>query len=295
MRIAIAGASGFIGSALVKYLKEENHEAVSLTRHSEEKGVFWNQKNDQIDLAELEGIDVFINLCGESILGRWNQKKMERIRFSRIDTTHFFVEKLQQLKCPPELYVGASAVGIYGDRGDEALLENSHSGHGYLAEVCRDWERETLPLNKIMRVVHTRFGIVFGPKGGALPLMVKPFKLGLGGILGSGKQYVSWIALDDLTRGIDFIIHNKDITGNVNFVSPYPVTNKELTITLGKILNRPTPFPVPRWVLYLLFRSGAEIYLDSVKAFPKLLMDNGFVFTLPQLDQALKKYLLSKS
>lgn len=278
MKIAITGGTGFIGTHLVSYLEKKGHELRLLSR--------------QLETAPLEGTDLVINLAGETIFGRWSEGKKERIRSSRIETTHSLCNFLLNLKNPPPLYIGASAMGYYGDRKEETLTEESSPGNDFMAQVCVEWEGAAAPLvNKNIRTLFTRFGIVLGD-GGALKYMEKSFRMGMGGYLGDGKQLMSWIAVDDLSAAIEHLIHHQEISGPVNFAAPEAVTNQEFAQTLGKLLHRPT-FAIPKFALSMLFGEGAEIFLSSTHIYPKRLLDSGFQFHYPTLEQALKKYLLA--
>lgn len=291
-KIAIAGASGFIGKALVSFFEGEGHEVIKLSRTPKEREFYWDPEKKEIDPKILENSDAVINFCGESIFGRWTAKKKERIRKSRTIPTDFLCETLLTLEKPPKLYIGASAVGYYGDRGDEVLTEESLAGEGELAAICKEWEAIPQKLmKKGIRVALARFGIVLGPDGGALKKMLSIFRWGLGGNFGSGQQYVSWIAIDDLVFAMQHLLVEAKLSGPINFVAPFPVTNQELTKTLSKLLNTPALCSMPTPALYLIFGSGAEVYLNSTRAFPKRLEQSGFAFTLPTLEDALKKYL----
>lgn len=293
MKIVIAGGSGFVGSHLVPYLRKKGHTLVTLTRSKElADSHFWSPENKELDLALLEGADVVINLAGESIIGRWNQKKMEKIRESRLEATRFLCESITKLKKGPQLYFGASAIGFYGDRGEETLDEQSAPGTGFLPEVCQAWEsipQQVLGAN--VRVVLGRFGLILGPDGGALQFMEKAFKTGMGGVLGSGKQYMSWIAIEDVCAAVLHVIDHLEVSGPVNFVAPEPVTNADFTQILGKVLGKPTVVSVPKMALTLLFGQGAELFLASSRVVPKQLTDTGFVFQFSRLEEALKNYL----
>ncbi len=292
MRIVITGSSGFIGSKLATFFKNRGDELVLLSRHPKEEEHFWDPESKQIDASLLKGADVVINLAGESILGRWNQQKMEKIRTSRFTATQFLCDTLQSLDQLPSVFINASAIGYYGDRGEELLTEKSASGHGYLAEVCREWEK--IPSNltqKGVRVVLARFGLVLGEEGGALKLMEKPFKMGMGGALGKGTQIMSWIAIDDLIEAIAFVIQNPSLVGPVNFTAPGAVSNLEFTKQFAALLHRPAPMPIPKFALSMLFGSGAEVFLASAHVQPDCLLKAGFSFQYPDLEGALKKYL----
>lgn len=295
MKIVIAGSSGFIGTHLASHLEGEGHTVVQLSRNPAKPGIhYWDPEKRQIDPSVLEGAEVVINLSGESILGRWTPQKMEQIRDSRLHASQFLCDTLLSLGELPKLYIGASAIGFYGDRPQEVLDETSLSGHGYLAEVCRLWEAIPSALAaRGVRVALTRFGIVLGD-GGALKQMEKAFRMGLGGVLGSGEQMMSWIALDDVCGAISFLISHSEMAGPVNFVSPQPVSNLVFTQTIGKVLHRPTVVPVPKFALTMLFGAGAEIFLSSAQVQPRRLIEGGYPFQYTELEEVLKKYLILK-
>ena len=293
MKIVITGSTGFMGTHLVPYFAAEGHTLVLLSRNPKEPHAhYWNPEKRETDPSVLEASDVVINLTGESILGRWTPKKMEQIRESRIQATQFLCDTLLSLSTLPKLYIGASAVGFYGDRPHEVLDESSPSGQGFLSEVCRLWEAIPASLAAPgVRVVLTRFGIVLGD-GGALKQMDKAFRMGMGGSLGSGEQIMSWIAIDDVCRAITHIITHPELEGPVNLVAPQSVSNLIFTQTLGRVLNRPTMVAVPKFALNMLFGPGAEIFLSSTDVRPRRLTESGFSFQLPNLEDALKKYLI---
>jgi len=273
MKIAIRGASGLIGSAMTRYFKED--EITVLNRGEE-----WN----------LEGQEALINLAGENISSRWTEKKKKAIRDSRVDTTKKLADALAKCQNPPKVWINASAIGYYGDRGDKEITEASASGEGFLARVVEEWEKAAIA--KGVRVVKIRTGIVLSTKGGALARMLFPFKMGLGGVIGSGKQYMSWIDIDDLVRATDHLFKTESLEGPVNFTAPHPVTNKKFVETLGQVLNRPTFFPMPAFVVKLLFGEMAEeLIIKGANVHPKKLLDSGFKFEYSSLDQSLKHLL----
>ncbi len=291
-KVVIAGGSGFIGQALTSYLSARGFELALLSRKPKEGEFFWDPESKQIDPSIFDGAEAVINLAGENILGRWNQKKMEKIRSSRLHTTQFLCDTLLKLKTLPKVYLNASAIGYYGDRGEEILTETSQSGHGYLAELCREWENIPTQLSqKGVRVVLMRFGLVLGEDGGALKLMEKPFKMGVGGSLGKGAQIMSWIALDDVVRAIEFLLQRDDLSGPINFASPKALSNLEFTKVLARLLHKPAPMPIPKFALGMLFGSGAEVFLASAHVHPERLLSSGFQFSYPDLGECLKKYL----
>jgi uncharacterized protein (TIGR01777 family) len=299
MNILVSGSSGFIGSALVPFLKTGGHQVTRLARTaggSDGKAVAWDPAAGRIDAAALEGFDVAIHLAGESLAsGRWNAKKKARIRDSRAKGTRLLAETLARLARPPQVFASAAAVGFYGPRGDEVLDEDSAPGTGFLADVCRAWEQATEPAAQTgIRVVNLRFGVVLGSHGGALRQMLTPFKLGMGGVIGSGKQYMSWIALDDAVGAVLHTVSTDALRGPVNVVAPQPVTNYAFTKTLGKVLGRPTLIPMPAFLARLAFGEMAdELLLSGQRVVPKRLSETGYAFSCPDLESALR-HLLGK-
>jgi uncharacterized protein (TIGR01777 family) len=295
MRILITGATGLIGTALMDQLRSAGHDAVPMTRQQGRPGsIYWNPLANQIDSASLEGFDAAVHLAGESIAARrWTLSQKERIRDSRVRGTRLISESLAKLQRPPRVLVSASAIGYYGDRGSEILQEDSPPGQGFLAEVCRQWEAGTDPATrKGIRVVHPRFGIVLSGHGGALARMLPPFKLGAGGRIGSGRQYMSWISLDDVCGVIVHAIQADGLHGAVNAVSPNPVTNQEFTKTLGKVLGRPTIFPLPAFVARLALGEMAnDLLLASARVEPVKLRATRYAFRHRELEPALRHVL----
>lgn len=303
MKILIAGASGLLGTAIINGLKPDGHIIYRLVRHLDqldtiENAILWNLNllHDQQDFQPLENFDVFINLAGENISAfRWTKEKKERIYDSRIHSTQWLTQACLELKNPPKIFINASAVGIYGNHGDEIVDEDStFASDGFLETVCRDWEQALSPLkNTDIRAISTRFGVVLSKHGGALNKMLTPFKLGLGGVLGSGQQYMSWIDIDDVVNIIKFIINKKNIKGPINVVSPNPVTNLEFTKTLGSFLNKPTFLTIPEWAIKLIFgEMGEALFLSSVKAIPSRLQQNGYIFLYPTLKESFQHLIL---
>ena len=296
MRLLISGSHGLVGTALIKLLEPEGHEIFRLVRYapSSETEIEWSPERYSIALARLEGFDAVVHLAGESIAeGRWTDAKKKQIRESRVKGTRLLGDALANLSNPPKTFVGASAIGYYGDRGDEVLTEASAPGKDFLSGVCVEWENATaLASEKGIRVVNCRFGIILDAKGGALKKMLPPFRMGVGGKIGSGKQWMSWIALDDVVRGIKFALANDSIRGPVNFVAPNPVMNAEFTKTLGSVLSRPTLFPIPAFGLRLLFGEMAdELLLSSQRVEPAILQTSGYSFQYSQLEAALRHVL----
>ena len=296
MRVAITGSTGLVGSEVVASLGADAHEVVRLVRRIPgpgEKAVLrWDPEKGAIDAAGLEGFDAVLHLAGENVVsGRWTAARKAAIRDSRVNGTRFLCETLAGLARPPKTLVCASAVGYYGDRGEEPLTEESSPGTGFLAEVCREWEAASAPAaQKGIRVVTLRIGMVLSPKGGALARMLPLFRLGLGGVIGGGRQYVSWVALDDLPHILLHVLQRGDLNGPVNAVAPRPVTNREFTEALGKALSRPTPLPVPAFALRLAVgREMADtLLLASARVVPRRLEETGFQFRFPELGAALR-------
>lgn len=295
--VAVTGSHGLVGSALVRSLEAEGHRVVRLVRSRPPAGsrdVYWDPARGEIDAAGLEGVDAVVHLAGASIARRWTAEHRRSIRESRVEGTGLLARALAGLASPPEVLVSASAVGYYGSRGDERLDETTAPGSGFLAEVSVEWEGAAEPARQRgIRVVHTRFGIVLAREGGVLGVMLRPFRLGLGGRAGSGGQWVSWIALDDVVAALRFAIENRELRGPVNVVAPKPATNAELTRALGRVLRRPTFLPVPAAAFRLaLGREMAdETLLASQRAVPARLLDAGFRFRFPELEGALRAVL----
>jgi len=294
MRLAITGSTGLVGSEVVASLSAAGHEVVRLVRRPPapgERAVRWDPEKRKVDAAGLEGLDAVVHLAGENIAsGRWNAARKAAIRDSRVNGTRLLCDALAGLARPPKTLVCASAVGYYGDRGEETLAEESPPGTGYLAEVCREWEAASAPAaRKGIRVVALRIGMVLSPKGGALARMLPLFRAGLGGVIGGGRQYVSWVALDELPHILHHALQRGDLSGPVNAVAPRPVTNREFTGALGKALSRPTPLPVPAFALRLAVgREMADgLLLASARVLPKRLLDTGYAFRSPELEPTL--------
>jgi uncharacterized protein (TIGR01777 family) len=297
MKVLVSGASGLVGSALVPFLTAGGHRVTRLVRSQPRPGVaeiHWDPAAGVQDLRSLEGMDAVVHLAGENIAsGRWTAARKARIRDSRVTGTSTLCETLTRLAQPPKVLVSASAIGYYGDRGAEPLWENSAFGTGFLPEVCRVWEEATQPaVHKGIRVVLLRIGIVLSPAGGALAKLLFPFKSGLGGIIGSGKQYMSWIALDDVAGAIHHALVTDTLQGPVNAVAPFPVTNREFTKTLGWVLGRPTVLPLPAFAAHLALGEMADaLLLASTRVEPKRLLATHYAFRCPELDGALRHVL----
>ncbi len=297
LHILVTGSTGFVGSALVPFLAAGGHRITRLVRTTPEHGIAevqWDPEAGVMDIARLEGLDAVVHLAGENIAtGRWTAEKKVKIHDSRVGGTRLLCDSLAGLKQPPKVLVCASAIGYYGDRGDELLTEESASGTGFLAGVCREWEAAAKPaVQKGIRVVHPRFGMVLSGAGGALARLLQPFKMGLGGVLGTGHQYISWIALDDLLGVIVHALTTEALQGPVNAVTPNPVTNQEFTRTLGRILSRFTPFAMPAVAARLTFGEIAdELLLASQRVQPTRLLATGYRFRYPDLEGALRHSL----
>jgi uncharacterized protein (TIGR01777 family) len=293
MDVAIAGSTGFIGSALVAALKAGGHGVARLVRTEpppDSPDICWSPEKAYVDNQKLEGKDAVVHLAGDTIAERWSPEKKVRIHASRIRGTQLIAEAVRQLSKPPQVLVSASAIGYYGDRGSEILREESAAGTGFLAEVCRDWEAATEVASRAgIRVAHLRTGIVLSARGGALAKMLLPFRMGVGGKIGSGRQYMSWIDIDDHVSAIVHVIRNPSLQGAVNCVGPNPVTNLEFTKTLGKVLSRPTFVPLPAFAVGLIFgEMGKELLLSSKRVEPVKLKVSGFQFQYPELESALR-------
>lgn len=296
MNILVTGSTGLVGSALVPFLTTGGHRVLRLVRGTprNDDEIAWNPEKGEIDLAKLEGLDAVVHLAGENIAtGRWTAAKKARIHDSRVNGTRLLSEALSKLSRKPRVLVCASAIGFYGDRGDDVMIENSEPGSSFLCNVCRDWEAATEPARQAgIRVVNLRIGVVLTPRGGALEKMLLPFKLCAGGVVGGGKQFWSWIALDDLVGAIHHAITHDELSGPVNAVSPEPVTNHDFTKTLGRVLGRPTVVPMPAFAVRLLLgEMGEELLLASTRVVPSRLQATGYQFRCPTLDGALHHLL----
>lgn len=296
MKVLVSGSHGLVGTALAKSLEPQGHEIVRLVRYlpGSESEIEWNPDRYSIAIARLEGLDSVVHLAGESIAeGRWSEEKKRRIRDSRVKGTKLLSDALANLERPPKSLICASAIGYYGNRGDELLTEESSPGSDFLSKVCVEWEEATqLAAEKGIRVVNARFGIILSKDGGALAKMLTPFRLGIGGRVGSGKQWMSWIALDDVVGGIVYALANESLRGPVNFVAPNPVRNSEFTKALGRVLSRPTLFPIPEFGVRLAFGEMADaLLLSSQRVEPQRLNKAGFQFQYTQLESALRHVL----
>jgi uncharacterized protein len=294
LRIVMAGASGLVGSELKTFLSCAGNDVHTLVRHLADikKGeIYWDPIKREIDKNLLEGADAVIHLGGENIgASRWTKERKEAIRQSRVQSTRFLAETLATLTTKPKVFIVSSAIGFYGDRGEEVLTEESQPGKGFLPETCEEWERAADPARwSNIRTVHVRTGIVLSLSGGALPKMLPPFLMGAGGIIGTGKQWMSWIALEDLVGIFHELLYREELSGPVNATAPGAVTNREFTKVLGKVLRRPTIAPLPGFVVKILFgEMGEALLLEGQNVKPAKLSKAGFEFFYPQLEQALR-------
>lgn len=299
MRILVTGSNGLVGRAVSRLLSTSGHNVVPLLRQGRPggRGLRWDPERGQIESTQLHGFGAVIHLAGENIAGRWSEEKKRRIRDSRVKATRTLCQALARRPSPPHVLVAASGVNYYGDRGEELLTEDSPPGEGFLSEVCAEWEAATLPAAEAgIRVVNLRFGMVLSTEGGALPKMLKPFRLGLGGPVGGGRQFMSWVTLDDAASIIQFALENETLKGPVNAVSPNPVTNREFARTLGAVLHRPALLPVPRFAARaVLGEMGEELLLSSMRAAPRRLEDAGYEFAWPDLRRALEAVLTQEN
>ena len=293
----MSGASGLLGSALVRSLEGDGHTVMRLVRDRAQAGregaAFWDPRGGDIDRGALEGADAVVHLAGESIFGRFTEAKKERVLRSRVEGTSLLARAVAELERKPRVLVSASGIGYYGDRGDEPLDESSTKGEGFVADVVEAWEGATEPARAAgVRVITLRSGVVLSPDGGALAKMLTPFKLGVGGRVGSGKQWTSWIAIDDWVRAVRALI-DSSMEGPVNIVAPNPVTNAELTKTLARVLSRPALFPVPKFALATVFGGEAtdEILLVSQRVTGSRLSELSFEHRHPDLEGALRAVL----
>lgn len=296
-KVIVTGASGLVGTPLCENLARSGWQIVKAVRRTPKTDgseVFWDPDAGKIDAAGFEGATAVVHLAGENIADRrWTDAFKQKIRQSRTRGTLLISETLARLGAKPQTFVCASAIGYYGDRGEEVLTESSAPGGDFLAQVCTEWEAACQPARDAgIRTVNGRIGVVLSPKGGALAKMLTPFRLGVGGKLGSGRQYMSWIALDDLARALQFLVETPSVSGPVNLVSPEPATNADFTRTLGRVLRRPTIFPVPAFAAKIAFGEMADaLLLASTRVTPAALQGAGFRFDLAGLEPALRRLL----
>ena len=297
MKILVSGSHGLVGKALSKALTKDGHEIINLVRRDRVYGkpeIEWHPNKGLLDPDQIEGFDAVVHLAGESIAsGRWTDEKKRRIRESRVQGTTLLSQALAGLSRPPKRFISASAIGYYGSRGDEVLTEDSRAGSDFLSDVCAEWEKATeRAAEKGISTCTARFGIILDKEGGALEKMLTPFRLGLGGKIGDGKQWMSWIGLEDVVSALVFLLESGSISGPVNIVAPNPVTNAEFTKTLGKVLSRPTFLSVPAFAARLAFGEMADgLLLSSAKVEPKKLKEAGFKYRFPNLEASLTSVL----
>ena len=296
MRVLVSGSSGLIGSTLVPAIEAAGHSVVRLVRRTPAANEIRLDPAKDPPLATPAAaldFDAVVHLAGESIAGRWTAAKKARIRDSRVQGTSALLEALERTSQPPKVMVCASAIGIYGDRSDELLHEESAPGSDFLAEVCQQWEAATEPAVRAgIRVVSLRFGVVLSRRGGALARMLLPFRMAAGGRIGSGRQWMSWIALDDVVGAIQHALAEESLCGPVNTVAPHPATNAEFTRALGEALHRPTVFPLPAFMVRLLFgEMGEALLLSSQRVDCGKLLASGFRFRYPELKPAFEALL----
>ncbi|MFM1919296.1 MAG: hypothetical protein RLZZ303_930 [Candidatus Hydrogenedentota bacterium] len=292
MRVVIAGASGLVGTALTASLRADGAEVVALVRKSAAGPgeITWDPAAGKLNPDSLEGCDAVVNLSGENVAeGSWSDLRKKRILESRVGATRTLVEALGKMDHPPATLLSASAIGFYGDTGEGSVSESAPVGKGFLAGVCEAWESEALRAKHSgVRVVFARLGVVLSTQGGALAKMLTPFRLGLGGPLGDGTQYISWVTLGDTVRALKWCLSRKDIHGPVNLVAPHPVTNREFTRTLAAELHRPALFAAPKFALrFAMGEMADEMLLSSARILPTVLKEGNFDFEHPQLQGAL--------
>ncbi|HMI30338.1 MAG TPA: TIGR01777 family oxidoreductase [Candidatus Limnocylindrales bacterium] len=294
MNVLLAGGTGFIGGALARHLTTRGHRVSLLSRRpsgADARAYHWDPEREELDPLSLEGIDAVVNLAGENLAGgRWNAKRKRRLVESRVLSTRFLVRRMGERLPPVRALVNASAVGIYGNRGEEILTEESVPGAGFLAELCRSWEEAAVSAREAgVRVSLRRFGVVIGANGGVLEKLTPVFKLGIGGRLGSGRQWMSWIALADVLGVIEMALTREDLGGPVNAVAPAPVRNSEFTRVLARVLRRPAVFPAPAVALRIVLGEMAdEALLSSARAEPARLLALGYHFAFPDLEGAFR-------
>lgn len=295
MRILISGSSGLLGTALVDFLKLSGHQVYSLVRRpvKNQNEISWNPQTGALDLHAVENFDAFINLAGENIFARrWNKQFKQMLVDSRLQTTRLMADVIAKLKFPPKVFLCPSGVNIYQENLDEMLTENGRHGAGFLAKLCEDWEAAANAADQKTRVVNLRIGMVITPKGGGVGKMLLPFKLGLGGVIGSGNQWISWIDMEDFLRIVEFSLLKEELQGPVNVVSPFPVSNREFTKSLGKVLRRPTIMAMPSVLARMVFGEAAdEVLISGVKIHPEKLLSLGYKFRYPKILDSLYHFL----
>jgi len=294
--IVISGSTGVVGSELIPYLQTQGHKVIRLIRNEKQLcigDVCWNPNADVME-DKFEGADVVIHLAGEPIGNEnWTNEKKLSIVDSRTKSTSLLAKTIAAMENPPKLLISASAIGFYGDRGEEELDEESETGRNFISNVCYHWEKATKSAEeKGMRVVHLRIGVALTPAGGALERMITPFALGMGMVLGSGKQYFSWVGIDDVLYAITHIMETESLQGPVNLTAPNPVTMREFSEGIADVMNRPCMFRVPEWLIRLMYgQMGEEVLIAGSRVLPKKLLESGFRFRYPLLDDALRHLL----
>ncbi len=303
LRVLISGATGLVGGNLAAFLATGGHRVDRLVRRTpagdgrnEFGGVDipWDPAAGRLDAAAIDGVDAIVHLSGENIAGgRWTAAFKTAIRASRVESTKLLARTIAALKSPPRVFIGASAVGLYGDRGEALIDEHAPPGRGFLPQVCEEWEAAASPLAAAgVRVAHLRLGVVIARRGGALPKLLTPFRLGAGGVVGSGRQFLSWVALDDVVYMLHHLLHRGDLSGPFNGVGPAAVDNRTLTRTLGRVLRRPTLVPLPSFAVRLMFgEMGQACLLEGVRALPRRLQESGYAFVHETLDAAIRAEL----
>lgn len=294
MKILISGASGLVGTHLIPTLKEKGHEIYKLVRKVAQSAdeIQWNAEKGFSDAEQLklENFDAVVHLAGDNVASEnWSDEKKRKIKESRTVGTRVLVDALSKTQNPPKHFISASAIGFYGNRNDEICTEQSEAGAGFLPEVCVEWEREAMRAESFARVVRMRIGVVLAKDGGALEKMLTPFKFGVGGTVGSGKQWMSWIALDDIVSIINFFLDDEKLSGAFNLTAPAPVTNEAFTKALGAALGRPTILPIPEFAVKLMFgEMGETLLLQGTRAVPQRLEAAGYKFKYTNLEAAMK-------
>lgn len=297
MKILISGASGLIGTNLIPTLEAKGDEVYKLVRKTPkfDDEIQWDSQKgfSNAEKAKLENFDAVIHLAGDNVASEnWSEEKKKRIHDSRVLGTKVLVDALKELKSPPAHFISASATGFYGNGKDKVLTEDSPKGEGFLPDVCAEWEAEAQKAESFARVVLMRTGVVLAKDGGALEKMLTPFKFGVGGTVGSGDQWMSWIALDDIISIINFFLENPQLEGAFNLTSPNPVTNEQFTKALGQAISRPTILPIPEFAIKLMFgEMGERLLLEGARVLPKRLEESGYKFQFPQLESALQHVL----
>lgn len=295
MKILISGASGLLGTNLIPTLQVKNYEVFTLVRKTPKANneIQWDSLEgfSETEKAKLENFDAVIHLAGDNIASEnWSEEKKKKTRDSRVVGTRVLVDALKDTENPPKTFISASATGFYGDGKDEILTEDSPKGEGFLPDLCNDWEIEATKAESFARVVRMRIGVVLAKNGGALEKMLTPFKFGVGGTIGSGKQWMSWIALDDVIAAIHLFLEDENLSGVFNLTAPNSVRNEEFTDTLGKVLSRPTILPVPAFAIKLLFgEMGEKLLLEGARVVPKRLGATGYKFKFADLESAMRE------